>query len=48
MKRVCTLLKVEVNPMGSGMPLDFGFACGGLLRSSTHCGGGGGGASILR
>lgn len=42
----CFLLPVDVdvNPGGSGIPLDFGFAAGGELRSMTHCGGGGGGA----
>ena len=29
------------------MPVDLGFAVGGLLRSITHCGGGGGGADIF-
>jgi len=32
---------VAVNPGGSGIPADFGFAAGGKLRSMTHCGGGG-------
>jgi hypothetical protein len=32
-----------LNPGGSGIPVDLGFAAGGLLRSITHCGGGGGG-----
>jgi hypothetical protein len=36
-----------LNPGGSGIPVDFGFAGGGLLRSITHCGGGGGGADIF-
>lgn len=31
-----------VNPGGSGMPVAFGFPTGGLFRSTTHCGGGGG------
>jgi hypothetical protein len=30
-----------VYPGGSGMPADFGFEMGGVLRSTTHCGGGG-------
>jgi hypothetical protein len=38
---------VALNPGGSGIPVDFGFATGGLLRSITHCGGGGGGADIF-
>jgi hypothetical protein len=42
--REATLLPVDVNPGGSGIPLDFGFAAGGELRSITHCGGGGGAA----
>jgi hypothetical protein len=32
-----------VNPGGSGMPVAFGFVMGGLFKSITHCGGGGGG-----
>lgn len=36
-----------LNPGGSGIPVDFGFAGGGLLRSITHCGGGGGGDDIV-
>lgn len=40
--RYITLLTVDVNPGGSGIPVDFGFAAGGELRSMTHCGGGGG------
>jgi len=36
-----------LNPGGSGIPVDFGFAMGGLLRSITHCGGGGGGDDIF-
>jgi len=31
-----------VNPGGSGIPAALGFGAGGLLRSTTHCGGGGG------
>ncbi len=31
-----------VNPGGSGMLVAFGFVTGGLFRSITHCGGGGG------
>jgi hypothetical protein len=36
------LLPEEANPGGSGIPVDFGFECGGLFKSMTHCGGGGG------
>ena len=36
-----------LNPGGSGIPVDFGFAVGGLLRSITHCGGGGRGDDIF-
>jgi hypothetical protein len=38
-----TLFEEEeaVYPGGSGMPADFGFEMGGVLRSTTHCGGGG-------
>ena len=36
-----------LNPGGSGIPVDFGFATGGLLRSITHCGGGGGRDDIV-
>lgn len=42
--RDITLLTVDVNPGGSGIPVGFGFAAGGELRSMTHCGGGGGAA----
>jgi hypothetical protein len=44
-KRVLTLLPkaAGVNPGGSGMLVFLGFVIGGLLRSRTHCGGGGGG-----
>jgi hypothetical protein len=31
-----------VNPGGSGMPAVFGLVTGGLFKSMTHCGGGGG------
>lgn len=34
-------------PGGSGMPADFGFVRGVVLRSITHCGGGGGSAAIV-
>lgn len=40
-----TLLDVaddEVNPGGSGMEAGFARVKGGLARSRTHCGGGGG------
>jgi hypothetical protein len=37
---------VEVYPGGSGIPADFGFAVGGVFRSMTHCGGGGGAAIV--
>lgn len=40
-----TLLPIAaaVKPGGSGMPVDFGFVIGGLFKSITHCGRGGGG-----
>lgn len=43
--RRSTLLPTDgaVYPGGSGMPVDFGFIIAGVLRSMTHCGGGGGG-----
>jgi hypothetical protein len=45
MERVLALLPKApaVNPGGSGMPVAFGFVMGGLFKSITHCGGGGGG-----
>lgn len=37
-RRIVTLLPVDaaVNPGGSGIPADFGFAVGGEFRSMTH------------
>jgi len=44
---ICFLFPdVAVNPGGSGIPA-LAFVCGGVLRSTTHCGGGGGGPSMI-